>query len=151
MAAGIFVIPATSSHADQSVHSNECREDDPRLACLRRFFHSVNSPLEKMAAIFISEADLHHLDWRLLPGLSFVETGGAKNYRGNNIFGWNNGNTSFPSIRAGIHLVASRLAYAPHYKGRGLMEKLQIYNPNDGYSATVRNVMRRISNIEAAE
>jgi hypothetical protein len=151
MAAGVFALPATMSHADQSVHSNECRSDDPRLACLRRFFHAANCPLERMAAVFISEADLHHLDWRLLPGLSFVETGGGKSYRGNNVFGWNNGKSSFKTIREGIHVVASRLAYSPFYRGKGLTEKLQTYNSDENYPKMVRGVMRQISVTESGE
>ncbi len=145
MAAGIFVVPASMSLADQSVHSNECRQDDPRLACLRRFFRAANSPLEKLASVFISEADIHHLDWRLLPGLSFVETGNGKTSRGNNIFGWNNGNSSFRNVSEGIHVVASRLAYSPFYKGKGMLDKLRTYNQNALYVDAVRNAMRQIS------
>jgi hypothetical protein len=145
MAAGFFAVPAAVSHADSSVPSGECREDDPRLSSLRRFFHAANSPLERLSAVFISEADTHHLDWRLLPGLSFIETSGGKTSRGNNIFGWNNGNSSFASVREGIHVVASRLAYSRYYKGKNLVEKLQTYNRNPEYVASVQNVMRRIS------
>jgi hypothetical protein len=151
MAAGIFALPATTSHADQSIHSNECRTDDPRLACLRRFFHAANCPLERMAAVFISEADRHHLDWRLLPGLSFVETGGGKSYRGNNVFGWNNGNRSFKTISEGIHVVASSLAYSRYYRGKGLMDKLRTYNSDENYPQLVRGVMRQISASESTE
>jgi hypothetical protein len=148
MASCIFALPATTSHADQSVHSSECRTDDPRLACLRRFFHTANCPLENMAAVFISEADLHHLDWRLLPGLSFVESGGGKTYRGNNVFGWNNGNSTFKTVREGIHVVASRLAYSPYYRGKGLMDKLKTYNSDENYPTMVHGVMRQISAAE---
>jgi hypothetical protein len=150
-AAGLFSIPATMSQADQSVHSNERRQDDPRLACLRRFFHATDSPLENLAPVFINEADVHHLDWRLLPGLSFVESTGGKAARGNNIFGWNNGNSSFRTVSEGIHVVASRLAYSPLYRGKGLIEKLRTYNQNPDYVSCVRNAMRQISQAEAAE
>jgi hypothetical protein len=98
-----------------------------------------------MAAVFISEADLHHLDWRLLPGLSFVETGGGKTYRGNNVFGWNNGNSTFKTVREGIHVVASRLASSPYYRGKGLMDKLKTYNTDENYPTLVRGVMHQIS------
>ena len=149
MAAGIFVVPATMSLADQSVHSKECRADDPRLAMLKRFFHAVNSPLERLASVFIREADEHELDWRLLPSLSFVESTGGKSPRGNNIFGWNNGNSNFPSISEGIHVVASRLANSPIYRGKGLVQKLQTYNRNPKYVACVRTAMKQISADEA--
>jgi hypothetical protein len=145
MAAGIFAIPATMSMAEQAVHSKECRADDPRLAILQRFFHSINSPLEKLASVFISEADDHELDWRLLPGLSFVESTSGRAARGNNVFGWNNGNRVFRSVAEGIHVVAESLANSPMYRGKGLIQKLQTYNRNPKYVACVRTAMRQIS------
>ena len=135
--------------AEQPVHSKECREDDPRLEKLKRFFHSVNSPLEKLASVFITEADEHELDWRLLPGLSFVESTSGRAAHGNNIFGWNNGKSSFASVTEGIHVVASRLADSPMYKGKGLVQKLQTYNRNPKYVACVRTAMRQIFEDEA--
>ena len=144
MAAGFIAIPATLSLADQPAHSNECREDDPRLESLRRFFHAVDSPLERLAAVFIGEADAHNLDWRLLPGLSFVESNGGRMAHGNNIFGWNNGKSTFRSISEGIHVVATSLASSPIYKNKGLVQKLQTYNRNPKYVATVRTAMRQI-------
>ena len=149
MAAGIFAVPATMSMAEQSTSSKECRADDPRLESLRQFFRSVHSPLERLASVFISEADEFELDWRLLPGLSFVESSGGKAPRGNNIFGWNNGNSNFRSISEGIHIVASRLANSPMYRGKDLVEKLRTYNRNPKYVASVRTAMKQISDEEA--
>jgi hypothetical protein len=148
MAAGFLVLPASMSMAEQSVHSKDCRADDPRLLSLQRFFHSMNSPLERIAAVFINEADEHDLDWRLLPGLSFVESTGGRAPRGNNVFGWNNGNSNFRSISEGIHVVASRLANSPMYKGKGLIQKLQTYNRNPKYVACVRTAMLKIADDE---
>ncbi len=144
VAAGLFAIPATLSMAEQSLHSKECREDDPRLEMLRRFFHTMNSPLEKLASVFIAEADAHELDWRLLPGLSFVESSSGRAGRGNNIFGWNNGKSTFRTISEGIHVVATSLASSPIYRGKGLIEKLQTYNRNPKYVASVQIVMSQI-------
>ncbi len=148
MMAGFFALPVTVSLAEQQVHSKECREDDPRLESLRRFFHAAHSPLEKLASVFISEADEHQLDWRLLPGLSFVESTGGKSPRGNNIFGWNNGNSNFRSVSEGIHVVASSLANSPLYRGKGLVQKLRTYNRNPKYVACVKNAMQQISGEE---
>jgi hypothetical protein len=80
-----------------------------------------------------------------------VESTGGKAARGNNIFGWNNGNSSFRTVSEGIHVVASRLAYSPLYRGKGLIEKLRTYNQNPDYVSCVRNAMRQISQAEAAE
>ena len=104
-----------------------------------------------MSAAFIQEADIHHLDWRLLPGLSMVESGGGRSYRGNNVFGWNNGNSSFSTVREGIHQVASRLAHSRSYRDKGVTEKLRAYNPNEGYSDSVKLMMRRMSGTEVLD
>lgn len=151
LVAGFVGLPAVTSHADQKVTVPECRQDDPRFLSLRRFFHNSKSPVEHLSAAFISEADIHHLDWRLLPGLSMVESGGGRAYRGNNVFGWNNGNSSFASVREGIHVVASRLAYSNFYRGKGVTQKLLTYNPNEGYSDSVKVMMRRMSGAEVLD
>ncbi len=144
MAAGFIAIPATVSLAEKPAHANECREDDPRLGSLRRFFHAMNSPLEKLASVFINEADAHKLDWRLLPGLSFVESTGGRTAHGNNIFGWNNGKSTFRSIGEGIHVVADSLSNSPMYRDKGLIQKLQTYNRNPKYVNRVQTAMRQI-------
>jgi hypothetical protein len=90
-------------------------------------------------------ADQHNLDWRLLPSLSLVESTGGKAYKNNNIFGWNNGDTKFRSVREGIFVVASRLKRARQYRGKGLDAKLHTYNPAADYPAKVKSAMRRIS------
>jgi hypothetical protein len=151
MVAGLVGLPAAVSNAVEKVPVPECRQDDPRFLSLRRFFHNAKSPIEHLSAAFISEADIHHLDWRLLPGLSMVESGGGRASRGNNVFGWNNGNSSFASVRQGIHVVASRLAYSSHYRNKGVTEKLQAYNPNEGYSDSVKSMMRRISGAQVLD
>jgi hypothetical protein len=149
--AGLVSIPAVTSQADQKVTVPECRQDDPRFLSLKRFFHKAKSPVEHLSAVFISEADVHHLDWRLLPGLSMVESGGGRAFRGNNVFGWNNGNSSFSSVREGIHFVASKLAYSKYYRNKSTSEKLATYNPNEGYPDSVKSMMLRISNVEALD
>ncbi|MDQ6679262.1 MAG: hypothetical protein M3Z09_18420 [Acidobacteriota bacterium] len=148
MMAGIASLPVAVSHANAQLPKPECNQNDPRFVSLRHFFHNAKSPMERLTAVFIQEADAHHLDWRLLPGLSMVESGCGRSYRGNNIFGWNNGNSSFGSIREGIHFVADRLANARSYRGKSVGGKLAAYNPNEGYSRSVQSVMQRISAIE---
>jgi hypothetical protein len=144
MAAGFIAIPASLSQAEQPVHSNECRQDDPRLERLRRFFRNMHSPLEKLASAFLSEADEHKLDWRLLPSLSVVESTAGRASHGNNVFGWNNGKSTFRSITEGIHVVATSLESSPIYRNKGLIQKLQTYNRNPKYVSTVQTAMRQI-------
>jgi hypothetical protein len=97
------------------------------------------------------EADAHHLDWRLLPSLAFIESGGGQRNRLNNIFGWDNGASRFVSAREAIHHVAEALAEARAYKGKDLTGKLDAYNPTPGYRRLVTAVMERISPLPVAE
>jgi hypothetical protein len=118
---------------------------DPRAARLRAFFSRLHCPARAFADDFIRAADDNKLDWRLLPGISIVESGGGKAYRNNNIFGWNNGTQAFPSIRNGIREVAFRLGRSPIYRHRDTVQKLRVYNGDEHYAETVVAVMNRIS------
>ncbi|MDQ2775463.1 MAG: hypothetical protein M3Y57_11200 [Acidobacteriota bacterium] len=118
---------------------------DPRTVRLTRFFSHLHCPVLSLADDFIHEADNNHLDWRLLPSISVIESGGGKAYRNNNIFGWNKGAQFFPTIRSGIKEVAYKLGRSPLYKNRDSVGKLRVYNPEDGYVQTVVTVMNRIS------
>jgi len=123
------------------------KKPDFRVAIVRKFFQTKSSPAEAYADTFVIEADNHHLDWRLLPSLAFVESGGGKQSHLNNLFGWDNGDSGFSSAREGIHRVAEALAEARPYKGKSLQGKLFAYNPNPGYHSLVTGVMRQISHV----
>lgn len=118
---------------------------DPRTIRLKKFFAKLHCPVLNLADEFIHAADDNELDWRLLPSISVIESGGGKAYRNNNIFGWNQGLQEFPTIRAGIHHVAFKLAKSPLYQNRDLLGKLRLYNPNESYPDSVLTVMNRIS------
>jgi len=90
-------------------------------------------------------ADRHKLDWRLLPSICFVETGGGKAANGNNLFGWDSGRAEFASMRDSIHHVAARLAESELYRDKQLDEKLSVYNPFPHYGPLVKSVMNRLS------
>jgi hypothetical protein len=118
--------------------------NDPRLVRLAEFFRNAGSPLAPLAEDFLSAADRYHLDWRLLPSISMVESGGGRRFAWNNVFGWGSGKLAFSSIRAGIHTVAARLANSRLYKDKELRSVLGTYNPHPGYAALVQSVMKRI-------
>lgn len=144
--AGLAVIPATVTKADNKVPEVRSNPDnDFRLKALRKFFLTFNCPLASMAELFVAEADSHNLDWRLLPSLAMIETGGGRVSRGNNIFGWNNGHASFASIGAAIHQVARTLADGSAYKNKNLLALLRTYNPVQGYAEKVQRMMSQIS------
>lgn len=144
--AGLAVVPAAVTQADSQLPKvRPNAEDDDRLNALRKFFLTLNCPLAPVAEIFVAEADSHNLDWRLLPSLAVIETGGGRISRGNNIFGWNNGHASFATLGAAIHQVARTLSDGNAYKNKSLMALLRTYNPVQGYAERVQQMMSRIA------
>lgn len=144
--AGILTASTVSNPA-QEVPQSEYR-NDPRLARLIGFFDEVDAPVRHLAADFLAAADRHNLDWRLLPSICVVESGGGRNAAKNNIFGWDSARTGFAKVRDGIYLVASRLAHSRLYKGKELDEVLTTYNPREGYTSRVKSVMKLVDPTE---
>jgi len=143
LVAGLLAAPVTASV--QQYHSSpEVKQNDPRLSRLQKFFADRDCPLRDVAKDFLIAADQNHLDWRLLPSISFIESSGGKDYRNNNVFGWDSCKERFPSVRAGIHYVAQQLGKSKRYKGKDLDSKLQTYNPVPEYCLRVKAVMRSI-------
>jgi hypothetical protein len=149
LVAGVLGAAAATGHADNNPATD--RKTDVRESVLRKFLQDASAPVAKYAATFIAEADSHHLDWRLLPSLAIVESGGGKRDRRNNIFGWANGASRFSSATEAIHHVAEALADARPYRGKDLKGKLAAYNPSPNYLRVVTGVMRRISPVAVAE
>lgn len=151
--AGLVALPVTArleTIPAKSVpvkHPEKPARPDPRTLRLQRFFSKLHCPVLNLSEDFIHAADDNHLDWRLLPSISVIESGGGKVYRNNNLFGWDNGDQSFPTLRAGLNLVAYKLGRSPLYRDRDVAGKLRIYNPDVTYPQKVMNVMDRISPI----
>ncbi len=120
-------------------------EHDPRAAALRGFFEALNSPASDWTEDFLLAADRHGLDWRLLPSIAILESGGGRESMNNNILGWDSCLKTFPSVRAGIHTVADRLANSKLYKNKDLDRKMKIYSPNAMYPGKVKRLMARLS------
>ena len=142
--AGFLGVAAATSHADFDITRTQPKKD-VRVSLLRRFLKEKEAPAARYAETFILEADTHGLDWRLLPSLAFVESGGGKHCRLNNLFGWDNGTSTFSSITAAIHQVAQSLAEGRSYKGKSTQGKLEAYNESPDYKSLVTGVMQRIS------
>ncbi len=119
---------------------------DARVGKLEKFFGDRDCPLRDHAAEFIEAADRNNLDWRLLPSISLIESGGGKDYRNNNVFGWANCKRTFPTVSDGIHMVARRLSRSRLYRHKSLDRILATYNPQPAYSLKVKTVMRSIAN-----
>lgn len=143
--AGLLAIPGGSGVPPQPP-ALPGPEPDPRMIRLQQFLAARDCPLEKYAPDLIEAADANNLDWRLLPSISVIESGGGKEYTNNNVFGWDSCRQKFPTVRAGIHVVASRLANSNLYRGKDLEAKLRTYNPVvENYPSMVQAVMRSIA------
>ena len=117
---------------------------DPRLVRLERYFEERECPVKPLAREFVAAADRHNLDWRLLPSIAVVESSGGKAFHNNNIFGWNNGDHRFRSVKESIHTVAERLANSHYYRNKPLEKILTTYNPVPGYIERVTTVMNAL-------
>ncbi len=143
LVAGLLAAPATVS-VQQYQASPVVKQNDPRLSRLQKFFGDRDCPLRDSAKDFLVAADQNHLDWRLLPSISIIESSGGKYYGNNNVFGWGSCKEKFTSVRAGIHYVAAQLGKSRRYKDKDIDSKLQLYNPLLEYSQRVKAVMRSI-------
>ena len=118
---------------------------DQRLAIVRNLFAAYHSPLQDHAQAFLTASDKHRLDWRLLPSLVILETGG-RHYNYNNIFGWGNGESRFPSVANAIEVVAKYLSTGAPYRGKSFEGKMRAYNPSrSDYGALVAKMMAHIA------
>src|ERR1700737_3643413 len=112
--AGLLVAPCGISLGQYQPHPTVDFKD-PRLSRLKQFFAERGCPLSEAAVDFLIAADQNHLDWRLLPSISMIESSGGKDYRNNNVFGWDSSREKFTSVRAGIHYVAAQLGKSRSY------------------------------------
>lgn len=150
MATGLLVLPITAK-IEQSgatplpLKGSGLPASDLRTERLQKFFAKLHCPVLNLAEDFIHAADDNHLDWRLLPSISVIESSGGKAYRNNNIFGWDNPLQAFPSIRVGLNVVAFKLGKSPLYRDRDVPGKLRLYNPDQSYASRVMSVMKSIS------
>ena len=74
--AGMLTVPVSVTNAELPDAKAEYR-NDPRLETLKKFFKSIDCPAQDFAEEFLKAADRHKLDWRLLPSLSVMESGGG--------------------------------------------------------------------------
>lgn len=140
MFAGLLAV-SPNMHSEPAKMVPTATGTDPRLMRLRQFFLEHKCPLRELAEDFIQAADNNELDWRLLPSLALVESGGGKAYHNNNIFGWSNCKVRFASVRHGIHYVAHSLANSVLYRHKDTSGILMTYNPRPLYRKQVEQVM----------
>jgi len=143
LAVGLLATPVSFS-IQQPSKATHSEPDDPRLKLIWQYFADRDCPLRDSAADFVAAADQNELDWRLLPSISMIESSGGKDYRNNNVFGWDSCREPFSSVQAGIHFVASRLGKSKLYKDKNVDQKLSTYNPQPDYAHRVKAVMQAL-------
>jgi len=142
-----LAVSAAAALASEPVLDSK-KTNDPRPTRLAEFLREKKCPVRHLAADFIAAADRHNLDWRLLPSIAVVESGCGRAQRRNNIFGWASARKRFESVRAGIYIVAERLANSKLYRDKPLDEMLRTYNRHAGYGAKVKRVMLQVDSSE---
>jgi len=143
LAAGLLASPAVAE--TDSIPAEPISRMDPRWILVKQFFLENNSPAHVYTGDFLIAADTNGLDWRLLPSLSIVESGGGKDPRNNNIFGWANGKQRFHSMRESIYQVAFKLKNSVFFRGKTSLDQiLWTYNPQHEYTVKVRRLMARL-------
>lgn len=121
---------------------------DPRSKAVSRFFEKTDCPAKALSHVFVEAADHYKLDWRLLPGLAYIESTGGKASHNNNMFGWDSGRAHFSSPSAGIHAVGYNLSHLSQYRQKNLDQLLATYNPSAEYAQKVKSVMRQIALVQ---
>ncbi len=147
--AGVVSLPGSFSHLPHRTATTAVPvpvpQQDSRLETLQNFFREIECPALQYAETFLEAADDNDLDWRLLPGIAYVESTCGKMAKNNNLFGWDSGRAGFPSPVAAIRSVAERLTHSPLYRNKSVDQILTTYNRNAEYAQKVKSVMQRIA------
>lgn len=126
--------------------------EDARIIVLKEFFERYNSPLVIYAEKIVKEADLHSIDYRLLPAIAMKESNLCKKIPVNSFNCWGFGIygdkvTRFDSYATAIETVSKGLS--KNYIQKGLIEPFDImqkYTPssNGSWAQTVNHYMEQI-------
>ena len=128
-------------------------EDKLKAQKIELFFrvNRNNAPLSEYAEKFVEVANKYNLDYRLLPAIATVESGGGKsNFRSYNAWGW--GNKGFTSFEEGIEVVGRGLKTGYIDKGRDTVEEIApVYCPPNykNWARSVNQFMLEIERIES--
>jgi hypothetical protein len=132
-----------------TISSGDVPPPPGRANRLESFFESHHCPRPFYAADYLSAADTYHIDYRLLPAISIIESRCGEYRRWNNRWGWTAVH-GFSTVRAGIDFIASRLTESDFYKDKTTEEKLLLYNPRPRYTRIVKGLMGEIEDLESA-
>ena len=130
---------------NQRIASNSAFESKVRK--VRRVLSRYNAPIASRADLFVKYADMYGIDYRLLPAISIVESGGCRhNFKPYNCFGW--GRKSFSSYEDAIKTISRQMAVK---YGRKNTSKPFVIAPTycppswQSWGSKVSNIMNQIS------
>jgi len=147
----IEIVPAEVFMSKEQL--DKLNEDKLKAQKIELFFrvNRNNAPLADYAEKFVEVANKYDLDYRLLPAIATVESGGGKsNFRSYNAWGW--GNKGFSSFEEGIEVVGKGLKTGYIDKGRDTVEEIApVYCPPNykNWARSVNQFMNEIENIES--
>ena len=149
LAAGLLASPAIADPDPIAVEV--VSQKDPRWILVHQFLLNNRAPAHVYTADFLIAADRNGLDWRLLPSISIVESGGGRETLNNNMFGWDNCRVRFRTVKEGIYRVASWLKHSSIYRQKTSVDEiLWTYNPRKEYTEKVRALMAQLGPLELA-
>jgi len=147
----IEIVPAEVFMSKEQL--DKLNEDKLKAQKIELFFRENrrNAPLADYSEKFVEVANKYNLDYRLLPAIATVESGGGKsNFRSYNAWGW--GNRSFRSFEEGIEVVGKGLKTGYIDKGRDTVEEIApVYCPPNykNWARSVNQFMLEIERIES--
>lgn len=147
----VEIVPAEVFMSKEQL--DKLNEDKLKAQKIELFFrvNRNNAPLADYAEKFVEVANKYGLDYRLLPAIATVESGGGKsNFRSYNAWGW--GNKGFSSFEEGIEVVGRGLKTGYIDKGRDTVEEIApVYCPPNykNWARSVNQFMLEIERIES--
>jgi hypothetical protein len=147
---GTFEVVPAENFMDKA-ELDKIEQDHQKALKIEMFFrvNRNNAPLADHAETFVQVANKYGLDYRLLPAIATLESGGGKkNFRPYNAWGW--GSKGFTSFDEGIEVVGKGLKTGYIDKGADTVEKIApIYCPPNykNWIASVNQFMLEIENM----
>lgn len=132
------------------------KKEDRRVAKLKAYLTTYNSPLADHAAVFVKYADTYHLDWRLVASIAGVESWYGQMVPPDSYNGWGwgvyNGNvTSFASWDDGIATISKSLRedYMDKWGAKDVNEIGKYYAADPQWAYKVQHFMDELDQFDS--
>lgn len=123
--------------------------DDSRVEALQNVLNKYNSPLAPYARDYVTMADKHGVDWKLLPAISGLESSFGKHFMPNsyNVYGWGGGHIYFDSWEDGIDTINKTLRanYMDKWGATDVWSIGPIYAESPTWAVRVNSFMEKIN------